>query len=258
MDSKFISFDDLVITDIQWAGINHLKRKTPYQMKSRSYYGIALKIEGETIYRYQGKSYVSNPNKIVILKKGASYRFSINEFGPCIIINFDILEGEIDFQSIDIVDSQKYVSICREIIDIFDNGEEGHKTKAKSLFYELLSILVSERKIGERKSDNKIDVAIKYINENLDKRITNTELAEMCSISEIYLRKLFLKITDTSPQQYIIEKKIKMAKSWLLTTSIAISEIAFKLGYPDVYSFSKSFKLHAGLSPQQYRKQNSL
>ncbi len=258
MDNSFVNFDDLVVTDIEWAGMNHLKRKKTTHMKSRPCYGLSLKLEGLTVYKCEGHYYECSPHKIILYKKGADYQFTIKEFGPCIIINFDLLEGDFGFQSIQIKDNQKYISLCREIIDSFNSEEDGHKLKAKAKLYELLFLIVSEMDSKTTISKNKIDPAIKYINNNIDKKITNSELAKMCFVSEVYLRKLFLKITGVTPQQYVIQRKIKMAKSWLLSTRMAINEIAFKLGYPDVYSFSKSFKIHSGCSPQQFRKQNGL
>ena len=254
MRNELINFDDLVITEVQPAGIAYRKKKSRLVVNIRPSYGISIKTEGETTYEYNGKLYKSSPNQVVILKKGASYHFIVDEYGPCYVINFEILNGELDFESIEINDVKQYISLSKEIFELFNSDEKGWKFKIKQKFYELLALLAIDKKENEGVTNNKIDTAIKYIDENLNKKISNKELAEMCFISEIYLRKLFIRITGNSPQQYIIERKIKAAISWLLTTNIAVNEIALKLGFSDIYSFSKSFKLRVGYSPLQYRK----
>ena len=256
MKNKLHNFDDLVVIDVQPAGIAYRKKKSRVTVETRPAYGISIKTEGKTTYKYNGQLYKSSPNQIVLLKKGASYCFTVDEYGPCYIINFEILDGEIDFESIEINDVDQYITLCKELFRLFSSNEKGCKLRIKQKFYELLALLANDKKGYGKPASNKIDTAIKYIDENLHKRISNSELAKMCFISEIYLRKLFIQITGTPPQQYIIERKIKAAMSWLLTTNIAVSEIALKLGFSDIYSFSKSFKLHVGFSPLQYRKKN--
>ena len=254
MRNELVNFDDLIVVDVQPAGIACRKRKSHVVVNTRPSYGVSIKTEGETTYQYNGQIYKSNANRVVLLKKGASYSFTVNEYGPCYVINYEILDGEIDFESIEISDVNQYIELSKEIFRLFNSNEKGYKLKIKQRFYELLALLTNDMKTSKRSLNNKIDAALEYIDENLGKKISNSELAKMCYISEIYLRKLFIQITGTSPQQYIIERRIKTAISWLLTTNIAVSEIASKLGFSDIYSFSKSFKLHVGCSPLQYRK----
>ena len=254
MKNELINFDDVIVIDVQPAGIAYRKKKSRFVVNGRPSYGISIKTEGKTTYEYKGQLYRSSPNQIVLLKKGANYNFIVDEYGPCYVINFEILNGELNFESIEINDVKQYISLCKEIFELFNSNEKGRKLKIKQKFYELLALLVKDKKEYGSFTNNKIDPAIRYIDKNLNKKISNAELAKMCFVSEIYLRKLFIQITGKSPKQYIIERKIKTAISWLLTTNITVNEIASKLGFSDIYSFSKSFKLHVGYSPLQYRK----
>ena len=257
MKFDFNHADDLVITDTPYAALVYKPGASRFNVNTRPAYGIAIKTKGKTTYKYNGKTYISDPTHVVILKKGASYHFVVDEFGPCYVINFEILEGDIDFESIEVTDLDKYAQLCEEMASLFSHGEIGCKVKLKAKMYELFSLLIDEKGAHQIGTGSKIDIAIEYIQTHVDTRITNAELAEMCCISETYLRKLFLQITGDSPQQYIVNRRIKMAKSWLLTTDATIGEIALKLGFPDIYSFSKCFKLHVGYAPLQYRKQNA-
>ena len=46
---------------------------------------------------------------------------------------------------------------------------------------------------------------------------------------------------------------MQKAKKLLLDSQLSIKEIAARVGYPDPFHFSKSFKNAVGMSPAQYR-----
>ena len=57
-----------------------------------------------------------------------------------------------------------------------------------------------------------------------------------------------------SPITYKEYVRIDKAKSLLASELFNITEVAEKLGYCDIYYFSKEFKKYAGVSPLKYRK----
>ena len=83
--------------------------------------------------------------------------------------------------------------------------------------------------------------------------ITVAELTEFLGVSQPYLFNIFKEHLSQSPKQYILEKKLIYAKDLLKTSTMSVSHIANSVGFQDVLSFSKFFKLKTGLSPQKYR-----
>lgn len=67
-------------------------------------------------------------------------------------------------------------------------------------------------------------------------------------------RKVFKERMGISPQQYIVQERITIAKTKLLDEHYTIKEIAIQLGYSDPFSFSKQFKEITGISPQNFRQ----
>lgn len=59
-----------------------------------------------------------------------------------------------------------------------------------------------------------------------------------------------------TPMQYREAVRMHWAKQLLGSELFSISEIAARLGYYDIYHFSKKFKLHTGYSPRQYMKRH--
>lgn len=98
-----------------------------------------------------------------------------------------------------------------------------------------------------------IDAAEQYISSNIYLPITVAELTEFLGVSQPYLFNIFKEHLSQSPKQYILEKKLIYAKDLLKTSTMSVSHIANSVGFQDVLSFSKFFKLKTGLSPQKYR-----
>ena len=128
--------------------------------------------------------------------------------------------------------------------------------------YEMLQIFLSFFKyqqnltyIKEKRSgaDLYIEAAVNYIELNIENSVTVNELTKFLGISQPYLFKIFKQRFALSPKQYIIDQKLKRAKVLLTESNLSVTHIANSLGFEEMLSFSKAFKLKTGLSPQNYR-----
>jgi AraC-like DNA-binding protein len=63
----------------------------------------------------------------------------------------------------------------------------------------------------------------------------------------------FHKQTGSSPREFLIRARLDQAKAQLRMSSLTIGEIAIRLGFCDIYHFSRRFKQHVGCSPRAYR-----
>jgi len=70
-----------------------------------------------------------------------------------------------------------------------------------------------------------------------------------------YLSNVIKSKTGKAIGSWIVEKTIAEAKSLLQNSSIAVKEIAFRLGFTEATHFSNYFKKHTGVSPVLFRKQ---
>lgn len=95
--------------------------------------------------------------------------------------------------------------------------------------------------------------AIKYIDKHLNEKISVYDLAKNNGYSPEYFSALFKKVLRVSPQQYIIDKRITLAKHLLLSTSLPVSEIALTCGYSDPLYFSRIFTKQTLFSPSAFR-----
>ena len=92
-----------------------------------------------------------------------------------------------------------------------------------------------------------------YLRQNYDRQIDFAAVAEAQAVSAPYLSKLFHDHAGTSPSRYLTDLRMRKAKKLLLDSQLSIKEIAARVGYPDPFHFSKSFKNAVGMSPAQFR-----
>lgn len=80
--------------------------------------------------------------------------------------------------------------------------------------------------------------------------------AEQLHLSPNYFGDLIKKDTGKSALEHIQLKLMDVAKEKVFDTSKTVSEIAYELGFKYPQHFSRSFKQHVGVSPNEYRLQN--
>ena len=106
-----------------------------------------------------------------------------------------------------------------------------------------------------RKQNPTVDAVIKYIEDNFTSEITLTELCEAAGrISEQYLCRLFKQHTGERPIEFILHKRINMARSYLEKTDMTIPDIAKLTGYNNTSYFYRNFKKFTGMSPLTCRQ----
>ena len=79
-------------------------------------------------------------------------------------------------------------------------------------------------------------------------------LAERHGLSLTTLQRHFRQATGTSLHHYRLDCRIAAARRLLGDTDLPIKQIAVKLGYRDVFYFTRQFRQRAGVSPAAYRR----
>jgi AraC-like DNA-binding protein len=124
------------------------------------------------------------------------------------------------------------------------------------LMYFLASVkyLPQYREIKNVKVEDVIQKSILFMKDNLESRITLTDIAHFVGYSSSHLTTLFMQKTSYSPMEYYNQLRIQRACSYLQFSEMRIKEIAFLLGFYDPFHFSKSFLKEMGIPPREYRR----
>lgn len=161
-------------------------------------------------------------------------------------------------------------SVCKDSVGIYDYFKKcmdefyrsGDINTPLIECYLLQIILLTVRAKNEIKhydypnritaSGKLIYLIMKYVDLNIEKPLTVHGIAESLGYSTYHISHLFREKTDITLQDYISDKKIEKAKEMILRGRFTLTEIAEKLGYMSIQSFSRSFKNKTGYSPTQF------
>lgn len=94
------------------------------------------------------------------------------------------------------------------------------------------------------------------ITSNIYNAVTVEELAFLCHMSLSTFKRRFARIYGTSPNKWLLEKRMEKAAQLLKQGECKASEIYFELGYENLSSFIQSFKQVHGITPKQYQLSN--
>tara|TARA_R110002012_G_scaffold263456_1_gene446270 strand:+ start:101954 stop:102514 length:561 start_codon:yes stop_codon:yes gene_type:complete len=89
---------------------------------------------------------------------------------------------------------------------------------------------------------------------NYKKYNVSTYLSEKLDYSYAYISNIFSETTYTSIENFVILKKIDIAKSHIVENHLTLTEIAYKLNYSSVAHLSAQFKKTTGLTPSTFQK----
>ena len=82
--------------------------------------------------------------------------------------------------------------------------------------------------------------------------------ADELHLSANYFGDLIKKETGKSPQEYIQNKILDIAKNKIFDNDKTVNEISYELGFKYPQHFSRFFKQHVGMAPKEYRISNEL
>ncbi|MCR2822970.1 response regulator transcription factor [Lederbergia panacisoli] len=94
-----------------------------------------------------------------------------------------------------------------------------------------------------------------YIDQNYHENITRTNLASTLYLSPDYIARIFKKEMGISLINYLIKKRIEVAKDLLTNTDHPVHLISDKVGYGNYSYFTKIFKKETNYTPMDYRKE---
>ena len=121
---------------------------------------------------------------------------------------------------------------------------------------ELLRIKEEVEKGGERLTQAQIMQLVQFSRNNVRRRSTPADLADLLNFSSTYFPRIFRKSFGTSPRRWIMENRIRTGTQMLIDSNLNVNEIAFELGYDDPHLFSRQFKSVMGVSPREYAQRH--
>ena len=254
-------------------------------------YALYLKLEKACDIKYGRQTYDYQEGTIVCFAPGQTAetnpttdKVQVNAHG--ILFHPDLLRGtslgksikKYTFFSYEVNEAlhlseeeRSIVMDCLKIIRMeLEHGVDKH---SKTLLVNHIELLLNycmrfyERQFITRGKTNR-DVLTRF--ENLLDEYFESALAEQDGLPTVkyfadklclswnYFGDMFKKETGKSPQEYIQEKVIELAKERISDTADTVSQIAYSLGFQYPQHFCRLFKKRVGYTPSEYRTQIGL
>ena len=96
---------------------------------------------------------------------------------------------------------------------------------------------------------------VDYVDSHIDEELSVQSLCHHFSYSVAYISAQFSKQMGLPLKQFIITKKIALAKQ-LLAESLSVTQVYERCGFGDYSNFIRTFKKTVGVSPLQWQKWN--
>ncbi|MFA5264912.1 MAG: helix-turn-helix domain-containing protein [Opitutaceae bacterium] len=101
--------------------------------------------------------------------------------------------------------------------------------------------------------DPRIAVVIDRIHRQIGAPHPLDELARNAGLSRSQFHLLFRASMGRSPQEYLEERRMELARFYLTTTALSVAEIAASVGYADPFYFTNRFRKRFAVSPRGLR-----
>lgn len=245
---------------------------------SHDFYEIYFFVDGNVKYYIENESYDLTKGDVLIIPPGKLHRPVIEEntvyeryvlwlYGVGLLSNEGIGTA--------ISEINKTVSEKKTRLASFKDAEY---SKLKELLEKLICESVSDEKLSFYTAESCIVLAlgdilrklqhtentdwdsghlagrvISYINRNVAAAPSLDELSEKFFVSKYYLSRKFKEYTKTTIHQYILMKKINLAKQ-LLESGRSPQETCYACGFSTYSNFYKVFTGQTGISPGNYAR----
>lgn len=166
---------------------------------------------------------------------------------------FIILKNEVEWQK-QILEYSKYIN------RIFKLKEYGHELEIKNYLNLIWLTLVRNAGINHENNneiskydEDRVKIALKYINSNYSNNISLSDIAKAANISRSECCRSFKRVLKNTPFEYLMEYRILKSSHYLCNTNKSIANIAIDVGFNGISYYGKIFKKYMGCTPSQYR-----
>jgi AraC family transcriptional regulator len=107
---------------------------------------------------------------------------------------------------------------------------------------------------GDHGCPERIQRAIAFIRDNLDRDLSVTELAAAACLSPFHFARLFKRVTGKTPYGFVSAERLARARRLLAERKLPLVDVALSSGFSSQAAFSTAFKRVTGCTPGEYRQ----
>ena len=144
-------------------------------------------------------------------------------------------------------------SLFESVMPYFESGEQPSPYVLKLKMTEGVYVLLhTDPKLYASLFDFvepwKIDI-LDYLNENYMFDLSMSEIARYTGRSLSTFKRDFAKVSDLTPQKWILRRRLEAARDLIRSGSKSITEVCFEVGFKNLSHFSRLYKEYFGMPP---------
>ncbi len=159
-----------------------------------------------------------------------------------------------------VIQNPKIQTVIEKIIDELQNEDTFYRGEILSALMDELMIYIlrsftlkTSEELSNKPSPDEICRHLShYIDTHIFEMKSLTEAADALGYNYSYLSALYKQTTGITLSTYYFDKRMQTAGLLLKQEKSSVTKIAEMVGYADIYSFSKAFKMYFKCSPREY------
>jgi AraC-like DNA-binding protein len=162
-------------------------------------------------------------------------------------------------QIFDITTNNVFRTLIESIFHYLKQGDEIPKELVEIKFKELLFniVLNSSNKdllsfFNSLEENTKMNIE-NIMTENFQYDLKTVDFAKLCGKSLSSFKRDFKECFNTTPNRWLINKRLEHSKMLLLGTSLTVSEIGYECGFKNNSHFIQAFKKKVNVTPNKFR-----
>jgi AraC-like DNA-binding protein len=262
--NDFVRFTDF---DVRLKGIDtrllymehYLRRRgIVTDLHFHAFWQLELIVRGAMTAWVSRDEYALKSGDILIIPPGLQHQFKyLDGSSEFFSVKFEIVAGEPHGSEPLFDEGSEMNALRRHLVESLSNEGLGREERVVAVKHALDALLELEylKDDHSRKKDKSVAGLVKKcIDQRNGGKITVEEIARQLGYTRGHLTQLFHSKTGVSIKPYIDQERIKTAKHLIQFSDRTLSEIAYYLGFSDLFSFSKFFKRISGESPRGFKK----
>lgn len=230
--------------------------------RNRPSHAFVFRLTGAASYKFADRIITHSEGEMLFIPEGSSYDVRQISEGESqyALINFeaDIPNAVPGIYAMEHVMDARHTFATLYRLWLFPN--QAGIYKCYSIFYDILSHVAAmdNADYSAQQKFEKIEPAVSYLKAHIfDVSLNIHDLHKLCGISDTYFRNIFHARFGTSPQSYVINKRLTQAKTIIENGDYDnLYDVALAVGYEDALYFSRVFKRKYGMAPSRVGRNN--
>ena len=253
---------DNVPFNIEMTGISYCDETYYILREHSSLTCIEYVVSGEGTVNCNSRTVYPQQGDMYILPKGARHEYYSDAENPWTKIWLNIkgnlaeyLLSAYELNNKTVIrscDGSKFIYDIQKICADKSLSPYEIQSNCAEVFFRLMQFIALHNK------DDKFSEALmlkEYIDKNAANELTLKQMSDFISHSVSQTVRIFKKEYGVTPYEYMLSKRIELAKMMLKSTNMKVKDISSCVGFSDEHYFSLIFRKRMGISPLQYRKE---